>query len=207
MFAIAATYDQHIPMRCVVVEDQVLFAELLAGTLSALPGFEVAAVAHEVRAAEAAARSHLPDLLLLNPEVPGGDVFGLVQRLGRRKPGARAVLVSRTRERVLLPEEVRPLVHSVIAREDGFAVLRGEIERLRVALSPARCPLRLLGPRERELFGLIGRGLRSKEIADEMGLTKASVDTYRKRISSKLRSSGADLVRLAALQGQLPLAA
>ena len=39
-------------MRCVVVEDQVLLAELLAGTLAALPGFEVAVVTHEVRAAE-----------------------------------------------------------------------------------------------------------------------------------------------------------
>ena len=194
-------------MRCVVVEDQVLLAELVAGTLAALPGFEVAAVTHEVRAAEAACRHHLPDLLLVNPEVPGGDVFGLVRRHGRRQSSARAVLVSRSPERVALPAEVRPLVHSVIAREDGFTVLREELERLRAAREPAGCSLRVLGPRERELFVLIGRGLRSKEIADEMGLTKASVDTYRKRIATKLRRSGADLVRLAALHGQLPLAA
>lgn len=194
-------------MRCVVVEDQVLFAELLAGMLSALPGFEVAAVTHEVRAAEEACRSHLPDLLLLNPAVPGGDVFRLVRQLGRQQSGARAVLVSQMRDRVVLPAEVRPLVHSVIAREDGFAVLREELERLRAAREQSGCPLRILGPRERELFGLIGRGLRSKEIADEMGLTKASVDTYRKRIATKLRRSGADLVRLAALHGQLPMAA
>jgi DNA-binding NarL/FixJ family response regulator len=87
---------------------------------------------------------------------------------------ARAVLVSRARERVVLP---------------------------------AGRPWRVLGPRERELFVLIGRGLRSKEIADAVGLTKASVDTYRKRIATKLCRSGADLVRLAALHGQLPLAA
>ncbi len=194
-------------MRCVVVEDQVLLAELLAGTLSALPGFEVAAVTHELRAAEAACRSYLPDLLLLNPEVPGGDAFELVRRLGRRQSGARAVLVARARQRVVLPPEVRPFVHSVISREDGFAILREELERLRSAREPSGCPLRLLGPRERELFVLIGRGLRSKEIADEMGLSKASVDTYRKRIATKLRRSGADLVRLAALHGRLPLAA
>jgi DNA-binding NarL/FixJ family response regulator len=194
-------------MRCVVVEDHVLLAELLAGMLSALPGFEVVAVTHEVRAAHSACRSYLPDLLLLNPGVPGGDALELVRRLGRRKSGARAVLVSRARERVVLPAELRPFVHSVISREDGFAVLREELERLRAARQPAGCSLRVLGPRERELFVLIGRGLRSKEIADAMGLTKASVDTYRKRIATKLCRSGADLVRLAALHGQLPMAA
>jgi DNA-binding NarL/FixJ family response regulator len=122
-------------------------------------------------------------------------------------PASRTVLVSREQSRVVLPADVRGHVHSVIGRDDGFAVLRREIGRLRESQEPQAGPLDILGPRERELFGLIGRGLRSKEIANEMGLTKASVDTYRKRISSKLRSSGADLVRLAALHGQLPLAA
>lgn len=194
-------------MRCVIVEDHIAFADLLGVVVGSLPGVEVMAVVHEVKAATAACRQHRPELLLANPEARGGDVFALLRSLARGNSSPHTVLMSSSRARVRLPEDVRARVHSVIAREDGFSVLRGEIERLRVALSPARCPLRLLGPRERELFGLIGRGLRSKEIADEMGLTKASVDTYRKRISSKLRSSGADLVRLAALQGRLPLAA
>lgn len=98
-------------------------------------------------------------------------------------------------------------MHSIIAREDGFATLRREIERLGAAQLPAPSPSSLLGPREHELFTLIGRGFRSKEIADAMGLTKASVDTYRKRICTKLRASGADLVRLAALHCELRLAA
>lgn len=194
-------------MRCAVIENHVLLAELLSGTLDALPGFEVVAVAHELTTAAAVCRRKRPDLLLLNPAVPGGDVFALLRGLARVSPASRAVLVSAARTRIRVPADVRAQVHSVIAREDGFAVLRGEIERLRDAQEPPLCPLRVLGPRERELFALIGRGLRSKEIADEMNLSKASVDTYRKRIASKLRTSGADLVRLAALQGQLPMAA
>lgn len=194
-------------MRCVVVEDHVAFADLLGAMLGSLAGVKVVAVVHEVKAAEVACRTHDPELVLLNPEVPGGDAFGLVRRLARGSSAPRTVLLSSSRERMKLPVDVREQVHSVIAREDGFAVLRGEIGRLRTVQAPVVCPLRVLGPRERELFGLIGRGLRSKEIADAMGLSKASVDTYRKRIAWKLRSSGADLVRLAALEGQLPLAA
>jgi DNA-binding NarL/FixJ family response regulator len=194
-------------MRCVVVEDQVVFADLLGAVLGSLTGVEVAAVAHEVKTAEAECRRHRPELLLLNPEVPGGDAFGVIRRLARAVPASRTVLLSRSQRRVVLPSDVRGHVHTVIGRADGFSVLRGEIGRLREAQAPQVSPLHILGPRERELFGHIGRGLRSKEIADAMGLTKASVDTYRKRISSKLRSSGADLVRLAALHGQLPLAA
>ena len=195
-------------MRCVVVEDHVVFADLLGAVLGSLTGLEVSAVAHDVKTAEAECRRHRPELLLLNHEVPGGDAFGLVRRLARAVPASRAVVLSRSHRRVVLPPDVRGRVHSVIGRDDGFSVLRAEIGRLREArAAQVVSPLHVLGPRERELFGLIGRGLRSKEIADSMGLTKASVDTYRKRISSKLRSSGADLVRLAALHGQLPLAA
>lgn len=195
-------------MRCVVVEDHVVFADLLGAVLGSLTGVEVAAVAHDVKTAEAECRRHRPELLLLNHEVPGGDAFGLVRRLARVVPASRAVVLSRSHRRVVLPSDVRGRVHTVIGRDDGFSVLRAEIGRLREArAAQVVSPLHVLGPRERELFGLIGRGLRSKEIADAMGLTKASVDTYRKRISSKLRSSGADLVRLAALHGQLPLAA
>ena len=45
----------------------------------------------------------------------------------------------------------------------------------------------------------LGMGLKNKQIAENLGLTPATVGTYRKTIAAKLGLSGAELVRSAAL--------
>jgi len=44
-----------------------------------------------------------------------------------------------------------------------------------------------LTDRELQVFGLIGRGFNSRQIADEMGIDASTVDTYRARIKEKLK--------------------
>jgi DNA-binding NarL/FixJ family response regulator len=50
------------------------------------------------------------------------------------------------------------------------------------------------------VFRLIGRGAATKEIARLLGLERTTVESHRKEISRRLGVSGAELVRLAALQ-------
>jgi DNA-binding NarL/FixJ family response regulator len=47
-------------------------------------------------------------------------------------------------------------------------------------------PMGPLGNRELEVFDLIGRGLRTSEIAEHLGLSVKTVETYRSNIKSKL---------------------
>jgi len=49
------------------------------------------------------------------------------------------------------------------------------------------------------LLEALGRGLVNKEIALELSLTVATVETYRKSVASKLGVSGSELVRIATL--------
>lgn len=200
-------------MRCVVLESQAVFAEVLGSMLSSLGDVELVLATHEMREARAACRAHRPDLILLGSS-GGPDVLADAAQLARVSPRSRAIVLGAGLP-AKVPPSLRAFVYSVIDGGGSLAVLRGEIWRLR---SEMRCapatgsaapgdPSSVLGPRELVMFRLIGRGLLSKQIADEMNLSKASVDTYRKRIAAKLRTSGAELVRMAALHGQLPLAA
>ena len=60
---------------------------------------------------------------------------------------------------------------------------------------------RLTG-REKEILKLIVNGLTSKEIADELGISKLTVDTHRKHIQQKLGvSKQVDLLKLAMQSG------
>jgi DNA-binding NarL/FixJ family response regulator len=62
-----------------------------------------------------------------------------------------------------------------------------------------------LTPRQRQIFSLIGQGHTNKDIARLTGLSVATVETHRKAIARRLGRSGAELVRMAALHGDLLL--
>ncbi|MCB9631138.1 MAG: response regulator transcription factor [Sandaracinus sp.] len=61
-----------------------------------------------------------------------------------------------------------------------------------------------LSPRELEVLQLIAKGLSSKEAAEQLQISPTTVDTYRRRIATKLGSrSRAALVRYALAHGML----
>ena len=61
-----------------------------------------------------------------------------------------------------------------------------------------------LSDRERQVLLSVARGYTSKEIATELGISSASVDSYRLRVSRKLGAqSRADLVDYALQTGLL----
>lgn len=64
----------------------------------------------------------------------------------------------------------------------------------------ARGQLRFLSDRELEVFNLIGRGLRKRDIAGQLGLSTNTIETHRASIKKKLRLRAAsELARFAYL--------
>lgn len=64
--------------------------------------------------------------------------------------------------------------------------------------------LALLSPREREVFEQLARGRTQREVAEELGLSVKTVETYRARIGDKLGlRTRADLVQFALQAGVL----
>ncbi len=67
-----------------------------------------------------------------------------------------------------------------------------------------RDSLALLSPREREVFERLARGETQREVAEVLGLSVKTVETYRARIADKLGlRTRADLVRFALESGVL----
>ena len=64
--------------------------------------------------------------------------------------------------------------------------------------------LKALSPREREVFDLLTQGFTHREIADQIGVSVKSVETYKSRVSSKLGlRTRAELIRFALDAGLL----
>ncbi|MBD1192959.1 response regulator transcription factor [Vulcanococcus sp. Clear-D1] len=185
-------------LRCLIVEDQVMFLQLLCSMLEAMPGLTVVGTA--TRQADAIALcsgDDAPDLLILDLALPDGDGLAVAQALAAVRPHAKVVVLSGQASSFVCPGALQPLIVGVVDKTSAFAQLTQVLER---CLPHSADPLT---PRQQEIYGLIGQGLTNKEIARASGLSVTTVETHRKAIAQKLGVSGSELVRQASLRGRL----
>ena len=190
-----------MPLRCVVVEDQVMFLELLVAMLRTKPGVEVVATAQGVDGAITTCRQHQPDLLILDLALPDGDGLAVIEALCNEEEPPRVIVLSGQASSFVCPQGLRPLVQAVVDKTRAFNDLNAEIRRLHPVAADDGAPggQGSLTLREREVFALIGQGYTNRAIAAALGLSLRTVETHRKNVNQKLRAKGGELVRLAAL--------
>ena len=188
--------------RCLIVEDEVMFAQMLAGMLRGIHGLEVVGIAHNQADGLSACDEHKPDLLVLDLALPDGDGVGVARKLARKNPKSRSIILSGQAATFVLPRGLRTHIHAVIEKTKAYSVLQREVLQLLAAKSGAASPAdpdSWLSAREREVFRELGRGHANKQIAQSLGIASATVALHRKRIAAKLNTRGAELVRLASL--------
>jgi DNA-binding NarL/FixJ family response regulator len=183
-------------LRCLIVEDQVMFLQLLQRLLQSQPGVEVVATAATAGQGIAACRTHQPDLVLLDLALPDGSGLRILEALLHSAAPTRAVVLSAQAAGFVCPEHLQPLLLGVIDKTSTYEVLLDVI----TDLLPQPCTQELLTPRQQMIFELIGQGLANKQIARRLELSVATVETHRKAIARRLGRSGAELVRVAALR-------
>lgn len=191
-----------MPCRCLIVEDEVMFAHMLAGMLRGIGGLEVVGIAHNRADGLSACEEHRPDLLVLDLALPDGEGVDVARKLARKNPQSRSIVLSGQAATFVLPRGLRTHIHAVIEKTKAYSVLQREVLQFLAAQSgaaPATDPESVLSAREREVFRELGRGQANKQIAQRLGIASATVALHRKRIAAKLKTRGAELVRLASL--------
>ncbi|MFM8604323.1 MAG: LuxR C-terminal-related transcriptional regulator [Cyanobium sp.] len=200
-------------LRCVVVEDQVMFLQLLVAMLRGQPGIDVVGTALSVAEGKALCLELRPDLLIFDLLLPVGRGLEVAEALVAVAPAARLIVLSGEAGSFVCPAPLRPALCAVVDKTRAYGTLSQEIAALcRQTLDSGSSagtddpwprqdpPGESLTAREREIFRLIGRGLSNREIAASLHLSPRTVETHRKNIVAKLGVSGLDLVRLAALE-------
>ncbi len=194
-------------IRIVVADDHSLFRDGLRQALSVEADLQLVGEASDGPEALKMCARETPDLLLLDLTMPRCDGFGVLEQLPRVSPGTRALVLSVHYEREFEEKSLSCGARGFLHKDSSVAtilkavraVASGEVWVSRRGTShvfsvrdPAQ-PYDVLGSltvREREILGLLGRGMRNREIAREMGLSEKTIATHVARLIGKLGVRG-----------------
>jgi len=191
-----------------------------AGVKSVLAGARDVTVAGEASSAEeilAQASRLAPDLVVMEPRVPGEDGLATIRELARQRPRARLLILSaRPEDRfavsclehgadgyVVKDVAPRQLLAAIRQLHAGGKYLTARLveELIRAHVTPRPAALEAgseLSRRQLEVVRLLGSGLTPGQIAARLQLSVKTISTHRARILRKLELPGtAALVRYA----------
>jgi DNA-binding NarL/FixJ family response regulator len=197
--------------RVLIVDDHPVFRDGLAGLLATLPDVEIAGTAGTAEEALAAVHESVPDLVLMDINLPGASGVEATRAVLAAAPATAVLVVSMVDDDdsvfAALAAGARGYVLKGASAEEITAALRtvaaggavfgaGVASRLlaspRPALPASPAPAsgeNELTAREREVLDLLADGASNRQIARSLGLSLKTVQNHVSRILDKLQAA------------------
>jgi len=213
------------PTRVLIVDDHAVLRAGLRLLLESQDDMEVVGEAGTVAQAIEVARSAAPQVITLDLVMPGPSGVASVERLRSVAPGAHIVILTMHDDpayvRAAIAMGAAGFVNKSAADTELIAAIRavargrvfidfGNQATLDAVLTPRGeairdvSPLAALSAREREVLCEVAKGYTNQHVADSLGLSVKTVESYRARLMKKLGlRDRADLVRFAIESGLL----
>lgn len=194
----------------VIADDSAVAREGLVAIIRRDLGYTVCGLATDEKTARELAEKHQPDLLVIEPFLGHLDGIFLLKELAARFPRVRILAVSRQREEIYAERALRAGASGywmkTSTREELIraldTILAGQLYvspriALRVVHEVVNRPVKHpkvpnLTDRELHVFKLKGAGLGTSRIAQELGISPKTVETYHEHIKLKLGYRDAD---------------
>ena len=195
-------------IHVVIADDHTLFREGLAGIIGGTEDFEVVGQAGSMQEAVQLARDLLPDIILLDIDMPGGGLEA-ARLIAGELPVTRIVVLTSSEEDdhliAALKIGARAYILKGVAARELIRILRAvwagesyvppmlaaslllEMREARSQQKQATSPLDELTPRERQILEGLASGLSNKEIGEELFLSEKTVKHYMTNILQKLQ--------------------
>ena len=202
----------------VMVDDHALVREGLRRILESQEDLRVVGEVGDSATAVALAADEKPDVILLDVEIPGGEVTSTVRQIRNCSPRTRVIILSMYEGPDLVQALLAAGVRGYLLKDTHWQELVVAIRTVmtdsdRVVLGVSRESLQpnqpgplaeTLSAREREVLALVGEALSNSQIATRLSLTEATVEAPP---AEHLRQAGRRLPHRRGLQGSLLAAA
>ncbi|WP_352402733.1 response regulator transcription factor [Pyramidobacter sp.] len=213
-------------IRVLLADDHEMFLEGLRELLGKADGIELAGLARDGAEAVTAAERLQPDVVLMDMTMPQLNGIQATQKIAAGSPGTKVLVLSMHGDKNLIVESLKAGARGYVLKEcssqelclaiqtvaNGQYYLTPAIlstligDYLRLTESEAQssnCPL---SDRELDVLKLLVNGCNAKQIAEQLSISKNTVDTHRRHILDKLGcNSMAELTRYAIREGYLDL--
>ncbi len=224
MMGIPSTADPvpAAPTRLFLVDDHRILRDGLRALLARHREFLVIGEAGDGASALRAVRSQTPDIVILDVHLPDMSGIEIARRILAVFSEVKVVVLSSDHSHGCVHEALLAGVSGFVLKDNAtdeliralHSVVAGQlylcpevstdiVANYRSGLMPNVTPPQpLLSSRELQVLKLLADGLRTKEIADRLGVGAKTVETYRARLMEKLKlTSIAELTRYAVREG------
>jgi DNA-binding NarL/FixJ family response regulator len=206
--------------KILIVDDHPVFRMGMEELLNQEEDFTVCGVAEDIRSARRELIEKQPDLAIIDISLAQENGLDLVKEIASRHHCVRVLVLSMHDESVWAERAIRAGARGYIMKKEAsesiIAAIRNILNgKIHVSASMMSHLLdkfqvnpdfqsiqseEVLTDRELEVFRLIGQGLSTRAIADQMKLSIKTIGTYRDRIKQKLcLKSAVELTRRAVL--------
>ena len=204
--------------RILIVDDHELMRTGLRDLIQSQAGWTVCGEATNEIDAVQGFENTVPDLLVVDLNLKDSQGLNVIRRIKQMHPTARILVLTMHDENLYAERCLRAGAQGFIDKQEPSreilramrTVLEGEVyvsetmgnqllHRIIGDKSESKtAPMERLSDRELEIFCLIGRGLKTEDIARQLHLSTNTIGTYRERLKTKLKAkSSAELTRLA----------
>jgi DNA-binding NarL/FixJ family response regulator len=187
---------QRPPTRVLIADDHESVRVGLGRLLQSSPGIEVVGVACDGAEAIALCAELVPDVILMDLEMPVVDGIEATQRIVGAGGGPRVVVLTSFADREHIAEAIdsgavgyllkdadsEEIVAGVRAAAAGESPLNPRVALTVVRELRAGGPSEAISDREREVLALVGAGVPNKQIALRLGISPKTVKSHLSRI-------------------------
>jgi DNA-binding NarL/FixJ family response regulator len=191
-------------IEILVVDDHPLFRQGVVSSLQMDSGFKVVGETSSGEDALALACSLMPDVILLDVNMPGWSGIVTAEKIAMACPATAIVMLTGSDDKdkllaalkagargyVLKGVSAKELAHVVRSAVAGEVYVSPSIAaEMLVSLTHGKAPdsLQELTDREREILALIGTGLTNREIGEKIFLSEKTIKHYVTNILQKLQ--------------------
>ena len=203
-----------------IVDDHAMFREGLRQLIDNETDLMVCGDAADAAAAQQAIREIKPDLVIVDISLAGTSGIDLIKAIKSEYEDLPILVVSMHDESLYAERALRAGAMGYVMKEEPAKTVKTAIRKVlagdmhlseKMASSViARVmrgegeqpptPIELLSDRELEVFRMLGGGKGTRQIAEDMGVAVATINSFRNRIKEKLRLKTSTEVMLHAIQ-------